>query len=245
MTAVDFQHFRILLKRRRAADLIDDAVDRDLNREDWLRSRFSKRINFEHRGKKSSYVPLSSILGKPIIGRVGRQVKKTESLSSDELLLDTVREAWHACYLILDPSHHEDGQKIALQEDVAVGKPAALLRSLGEILSDIEDHPIYTCEISAIPLPGSFWAFADSHGNLLKRLSIRSATPNMFGGDDNYQDELRQLRDQENVEVVESILISKEGMTVNTKRLHEVVDYVEKGGGNLSATAMSGAKYSS
>lgn len=92
---------------------------------------------------------------------------------------------------------------------------------------------------------GSFWAFSAEHQNLIKSVTFDVSAPNMFNDRNDFQNEFRSLRDNENVNKMKNNLESDTSLNLKTDRMEDVIDYTEKGGGKLYARAVDGSTYSS
>lgn len=44
-------------------------------------------------------------------------------------------QEWQGAIVILDPSHHADGQKLAFEKDVTIGSPNAVLNAMIEVVN--------------------------------------------------------------------------------------------------------------
>lgn len=91
----------------------------------------------------------------------------------------------------------------------------------------------------------SFWTFVGEHNNRIRSLTFDVAAPNMFNDRNDFQNEMRLLRDRENVSKVKTTLESDTILNTDSERLKDIVDYTERGAGEVSATADDGAVYRS
>lgn len=238
---MDFLLHRISLKPR------FDLFIEDMSREDWLRVVFSEPFNFTHRTQELSFVPeldRDEIPEPYLVGWIARQAVLQERLPPEKGLEPNKHRFWRAAFVILDPTSHEDGQKLVIEDGSGVGRPGSLAKSLMMAINGRLGAP-YEGTVHPILEPGSFWRFVDQKNNRIKSISFTLAAPNMFGGKDDLQRELRQLRENENVSQVKATLTSDTALNARTERMKEVVDYTEKGAGKLTARAEDGTPYSS
>lgn len=237
---MDFYLFRASLKQH------VNLFARQLSREEWLREAFSVPMAFSHRQEQFIYIPEKNpVLDKNYIyGWIGRSTIVRERTSPEDGFLPTEHESWRAAFIAMDPSHHDDGQKIAMEFTSDVGRPGAILKSLFERVNQPESIP-YVADVHAIVEQGSFWSFVRDSDDRIKSISFELAAPNMFGGKDDMQQELRALRDNENVSKVKTTLISDTSLNPHTQRMTEVVNYAEQGGGALKARNEAGKTYNS
>lgn len=188
-----FDHFRLSLRQREQPDLFEE---REITREEWLRDLFSRSVEFRHRGSDFAYVPAPDQSDeKTIVGRVGRNVLRSENMPPDRNLEEFMRESWQAAVIVVDPTHHEDGQKVAAESRVEVGKPSALLQRLITALEEASDTSPYFIEVHPIFPMESFWEFVEKNRGKIKSVGFEFAVPNMFGGADEFLDEMRRFRD--------------------------------------------------
>src|SRR5262245_33079503 len=114
------------------------ARDRDLfsppsmpPREQWLRRVFRVAIVFDHYANEFHYVPEAEASDSHlIVGRIGRARPVVENEPPEEGLHEFERESWIAAGIIIDPTTHDDGQKVAIEDDRRVGKPGSIFKSL-------------------------------------------------------------------------------------------------------------------
>jgi hypothetical protein len=219
---------------------------RDISRAEWLKTFFSEEKRFVHANNDFFFVPEQGTSERPeiIFGWIARERMVRERTPPSEGLEPTEHSSWQASFVMIDTSDHADGQKIAMEHNQAVGVPNAIWKSLIKEMNSIEGAP-YHAEVFPITEEGSFWKFATAHNNRIKSITLDVAAPNMFDDVNDFQQELRSLRDKENVARVKTTLESDTVLNHNTTRLTEIVDYTEKGAGTLSATSEDGETYNS
>lgn len=238
-----FELFRLSLIPRPQRDLIEG---KDPTREEYLRNIFTKGFVFNHRGNGFHYVPSESqSSGKILLGRIGRNIETEENLSPEEGLAEYTRSGWKACVIVIDPAHHEDGQKVALEVDKAVGSPISLISSLAQHINESNPHSAYNVEISPIFDAISFWHFADKNKGQVTSLNFEFIAPNMFGGSDSITEELRNFRNIEKAQKVSIGISSNDGIDTTTEKVKESVDYAQRGGGKITARAKKNKRYNS
>jgi hypothetical protein len=244
---MDLYLFRLTLKEKEP-DLFSVLNNAALSREEWLRNVFQREHRFRHYQTNFIYEPELSGAAPSgaslLFGWFGREKRTTERTPPDEGFQPTEHLAWQAVFVAVDPTHHDDGQKIAIENNYDIGRPRAILNSfIREINGDL-NSPFY---IAAFPIieKGTFWDFASHHQNEIVSLSFDVAVPNMFDGVSDFERELRALRDNENVSEVDTKLKSDGLLKHNSERISSIINYVERGGGELEAVAFDGAEYKS
>jgi hypothetical protein len=152
-------------------------------------------------------------------------------------------ESWQAAFVMVDVTEHDDGQKVVMEHVNAVGAPHAIWKSFVKSINASFDAP-YHGEVYPIIQEGSFRSFSEAHNNRIKSITLDVAAPNMFDDVNDFQNELRSLRDKENVARVKTTLES-DTVLKTTSRLDEIADYTERGAGTLSAVSENGDVYHS
>lgn len=227
-------------------DLFARAADdgTPFTREGWLRDIFSKEMDFQHRGELFHFSPDGSEPSGPlIVGRIGRKVTSAENEPPTGHLAPTKRDIWKAATVLLDPTHHADGQKAAVQHDVTIGRPVALLESLAAHINAL--HEPFIVETNAIVPSDTFWNFVKLNEGEITSVEFEFVAPNMFGEADDYDDEMRSMQANEKIQKAKLKLESKDGLSLNTTRVQRAADYANKGAGSIQARTKKGKKYSS
>jgi hypothetical protein len=197
---------------------------RRYSRESWLREIFSRETEFIHRRKHFVFVPDAEFTVPPLIGgRVGRQRTVKENDPPEGGLHESIRSIWRASVLVLDPTHHDDGQKLWIQaQDEEIGKPLSLIRSLAMHFNRSSDAP-YTIDVNGIVDPQSFWDFVAKNKGDITTVTIEAVAPNMFSGKDDFVNELRNLRDKERAQRLKVEIKNDSGLNPDTERMHDVI----------------------
>lgn len=230
-----FKLFRIsLIDEQTTFDMFKEHAK---NRQEFLTSIFSERFQFTHRGAIYHYAPVLTSK-KPeeiLLGRVGKPTKVIENMPPDQGLLEEERESWKAAVMVIDTSHHEDGQKISFQCRSEVGKPKSILKSMANELNSRHKGRGYHMEIEPIFDASSFWDFVKENNGKITRISFTFVAPNMFGSIDSISREMKEFRDEERAQRIRIELSSENGLNAETEKIKNSVDYVAKGGGKITA----------
>ncbi|MBB2695136.1 UNVERIFIED_ORG: hypothetical protein GGI63_006110 [Rhizobium esperanzae] len=241
--------FRLSLKPKEMRDLFDTrAADGSLlRREEWIRLFFSVDRPFVHYSSNFVYRPEAvQVPGHPDLlgGWVAREIRHSERTPPEEGLEPTIRQTWQALFIAIDPTDHPDGQLLVIEGNDEIGRPKALVRAIVKAMNDADGSPYFT-QVFPLVNAGSFWEFARIHREEIVSLTFDVAAPNMFNDANDFQEELRSLRDQENVSEVKTTLKSDTILAHSSSRIKDIVNYVERGAGELSAEAADGSRYSS
>jgi len=180
-----------------------------------------------------------------IAGRLGKRLTIEENMPPSEGLAETTREAWRASRIVIDPTEHADGQKVAVENNRSVASPANIL--LGLVRQINRNHPesIYSIEAAPIIETESFWDFAERNKGKITSIRFDFVAPNMLGTSDSMTEELRDFRQKEKAHRISLELQNKHGLNVETEKTREAVEYIGKSGGTIRAKAKRGANYTS
>jgi hypothetical protein len=162
----DLLHLSVL--RRSGGPLLDLMEDAPTlpTREAWLRDVLSRPISFSHRGGPFHYAPQGGVDDTIIVGRIGRPITATENAPPEENLSEVTHSTWKAAVTLIDPRHHPDGQKVAMDYVGAVGRPIALFESMAAQINSSDPPQPYVLEVSTIAEEATFWNFVHEHVRL-------------------------------------------------------------------------------
>lgn len=244
-------YFRLSLKEVGSPDALG-AIDFDgtpFTRERWLRVFFSAVRSFEHRSQPFTFIPAddapTSIPSHLIVGWIARPRVVSERTPPSAGFEPTEHNSWQGALIVVDPTEHEDGQKVALELRSDVGKPLSVLRSLTSEMYIGDDPRPFDVQVHPIVEPASFWRFAEQHEYRINMLAFDVAPPNMFRGRDSFTGEMRFLRDHVRVNRVRSTLTSETVLDVQQENIKEVIDYTERGAGTIKAKTTNNVRYNS
>jgi hypothetical protein len=214
-----------------------------LTREQWLRNAFSRSFEFAHRNKTFHWVPAELDVPE-IIGTVARQHLKLHHLTPDEGAAETLSEEWQGAIVVIDPTSHDDGQKLAFEIDATIGRTEAVLASLAAHINETRDAA-YDIEPKAIWTEREFWAWAVAHSNLVKKITFDFAVPNMWNSASNLEEELRELGAETGAIKAKVGLESPDGVKTDSQQVTDAVQYSAQGAGDITAVAINGDKFRS
>lgn len=214
------------------------------SREEWLRDTFGRKIDFEHRGQAFYYSPeTTQNVGLAIAGRVGRLVTVDENESPEGHLVPKKHKAWRAALILIDPTHHGDGQKVAVERLPAVGKPVAIFESLAAKIN--MTHEPFILEAHAVVPSERFWDFVKANKDQITSVEFEFVAPNMFGEADDYDSEMRDMQKRERAQKAKLKIESKDGLNLDTLRIRRAVDYANKGAGSIRAVTKNKNQFNS
>lgn len=234
-----FDLFHLSLIGREQRDLFVP----ERTREQWIRVSLSEPFSFVHRRREFHWVPKSWIEG-DVIGIVERLTSHPKHRSPAEGGAEVVEQEWQGAVVVVDPTTHELGQRVALEQDRDVGAPRAVLSSLLTHINYRTDAP-FTIEMRPVWEGDTFWAFANKHNNVLRRITFDFVVPNMWGATKNLDRELRGTGEDTGAQTVKVTLGGTDGVKADSQRVRDGVEYGERGGATITARAIDGDKYSS
>lgn len=215
----------------------------DGTREEWLRFSLRDGFTFSHRKGELHWVPQGEENGS-IVGLIQRSIKHARHEPPELGGAEVIADEWQGAYVIIDPTHHGDGQKAAVENDYKSGKPAALMNSLA---AAINSRPDARYHIAIEPLfdADGFWQFAARHGYVMKWINFDFVVPNMWGTRGDLDRDLRDTGKQTGAQRVVVRLKGEDGVSTQNEKVKEGVEYVEKGAGTLTAKSLDGQPYNS
>lgn len=214
-------------------------------REEIIINIFSKKIDFTHRGKEYSYVFIEKH-NDMLIGMIGKEYQASENRPPEEKFSPVLHQGWLASPIIIDPTEHQDGQKISMNDNQDVGTPNAILNSLNNHINDMVIRDTnYHSQISPIFNDSEFWEFYNQNKHSIKCIDFEFTTPNMFGTTDAISEELRKYRDEEKAQKVEIKITSDDNLNLETDRVRNSVEYTSKGAGRIKAKSQDGSTFDS
>ncbi|MDP3555606.1 hypothetical protein [Methylocystis sp.] len=246
---MQFDLIRLVLVSRAQTSLFEQRSEsgRALSREEWLREKFSKTIEFPHAKNEFHYIPDidASKISDLIVGQIGRQFKAVENLPPEEGFKEVERTPWRASSVFIDPRHHADGQKLGFEVKDHIGGSLPIIKSLAKYMNINPDEP-YIIEANAIVDPKTFWEFEKANRGRITSITFDLVAPNMFGIRDEMDDELRKFRENEKARNITITLKNPDGLKLNDSRVEVSVNYATEGGGAIIArTKRKGVTFSS
>lgn len=234
-----FDQFRLSLRKRRQLGIFD-SLETQRNREDWIRYLFSKTTEFRHHGTNFVYIPLDPKETHPnVIGKIGRPVSEMENTPPEDGYQEYIHEAWKAAVVVVDPTEHEDGQKLAIQYHADVGLPSTLAPRLIQAMEEHEDYVQFLTAVHPITNTEAFWDFVKRNKGKITRIKFELEVPNMFGGDDEFDKEMKEYRERENAQRVGIELQNPDGIDADTDRVHYTAEKaMSQGTGTVKAKAI-------
>jgi hypothetical protein len=213
------------------------------SREEWLRVALGSAFVFRHYGTQFHWVPQPVEEGN-VLGIVERESTRSQHMPPNEGGAEFVGIEWQGAVVVLDPVHHEDGQKLAFERDATIGAPAAVLASLIEYLNELPSSP-YIIEAKALFDGEGFWEFARRHSNVVRYVDFRLVVPNMFDSAGEFDRALRRTGNSTGATKVRLRLESQDGVLTDSPEVKAGVEHSEQGGGSLTAKSLDGEPYSS
>lgn len=213
------------------------------SREEWLRYSLSKEFTFRGWGGKE-YVWLPKSHDQEFIAGIIQGKKPYVYHDAPELGGEERQDDfWQGAYVFIDPTHHEDGQKIGVENDV-LGRPHTLAKSLFDHINALNESP-YTCIPELTFDESDFWLFAERSGNIVKFIRFEFVVPNMWGPQNDLEEDLRDTGRETGSDRVDVTFRGKNGVKTNSEKVQDGVRYAGRGAGRVTSKNFDGEKFSS
>lgn len=240
-----FELFHLSLLQRQQLDIEGESY-KDFTREQWLTKIFSEDFPFVSYGSEFYYLATEALnFPSILVGKLGRHLVREENSPPDQGLEKYTRDTWLASVVVIDPTHHEDGQKLAIQSVADIGKASTLIKNYIRAVNEKYPHGPYQIEISQIVETGSFWNFVEENKGRVTSVSFDFIAPNMLGADDEFYEEMRDYRDSEKARKIRLAIENPEGIDPETDKIKRAVNYALEGRGTVKARAKGNKRYNS
>lgn len=215
----------------------------ETSREDWLRRVLAKQFEFPYLGDMSLYwVPLECHASN-ILGLIERRKRRRQHLPPSLGGREVVEPEWQGAYVIIDPSHHSDGQKMAVEDD-EIGAPVSLVKYLQRHINSIIERP-YEFDARQLFDSSNFSEFLSKNGSSLSYIKFQFVVPNMWDINGGIDDILRVTRDQTGSENVDVVFKSRRGLNGESEQVLDGVNYASRGAGRVTAKSTNGSRFDS
>lgn len=214
-----------------------------VTREEYLRQVLEQHFEFfDQYERPFHWTPRLDFLS-AIVGIIQQEKDHKHHMPPSAGGTETRTPEWQGAYVVIDPTSHDDGQKMAVENDI-VGRPTSLVRALLQHINANPDRP-YTLEAATIFDSRSFWDFSAQNGDKLKSVRFEFVVPNMWGTKNDLDEDLRETGAETGAEKVNISFRSSSGIRTKSNKVREGVEYAERGAGSIRATSMLGESYSS
>lgn len=115
--------------------------------------------------------------------------------------------------------------------------PDAVLGAIIKSINGRDPPEPFQAEVNTIADPDSFWEFVRANEGSVTVVTFNVVMPNMFGGKDSFQEEMREIRDRNRAKLAQIKLSNPDGLVLDDNRVREAVDYTTRGGGRVKAKA--------
>lgn len=214
------------------------------SRHEFLKQELSKNFNFNHSGVNFDYVFIAQEQ-QFILARIGRPKTEIKLKGPETGFTESKENSWHAVNFIMDISNHNEGQKIALENDSDVGIPLSITKSLASYLNKNIDS---NWDITANPITdnSTFWNAAKENRGKITELQLTFVAPNILGGKDKTTEALRTWRDELNMQETQVNFKNADGtIEVDNQSVRDGIDVISKGGGSSKLKSGKKVIYSS
>jgi len=233
-----FTIFHLSLKPIKQRDI--ETVD--ISREKWIRQCLSNNFVFYHRNSPFTWVAKND-LGNHIFGVIQRERLHESHLPPAQGGGEIINHEWIGAYVIIDPTHHDLGQRVAFENDT-IGDPDGILQSLIKYLNSKPETP-YIMNSAPIFNPKEFWMYATKNDHRLRTINFRFIAPNMWGTRNALEEDLAETKNQTNANEIDVKLSAEDGVDADSKIIQDGVEYIQRGAGRITAKSMTGEKFDS
>lgn len=238
-----FEQFRLSLMPRKQRDAFSGP---DPTREEYLRDVFAKEWRFKHYGNELRYLPRRMGDGSVLFANVGRQGLIKENKPPEEGLEDDTHLGWLASAVVIDPTDHRDGQRVAFQADKRVGMPGALITALVDHINTQNATTAYSIEVEPIINTTPFWEFVAESSSPVTSVTFELVAPNgIFATGTDTTDEMRRFREVMGARKVTTTFQNQDGLDIHAKPFEDGVEYAARAGGKIRAKKKNGKKFNS
>ncbi len=135
----------------------------------------------------------------------------------------------------------KEGQQIAIEHKPWIFfNPLWQLRALADRVNDTLRENGLALSINPITQETKFWELVKTYTGQIEELRFTYSSPNLFNLENSLNEDLKKLRDTQNVTEASMILKNKEGnlkIPEDNPLIKESVEYVVKGGGEYRIKA--------
>lgn len=228
-----FQYFTYFLNPLQQRLLFND--NRDKN--DILREAFIKTIEYESRGVKLAFVPVSQ-KNNYIVGRLGKRASIKRNSPPDQKFAETHEENWPYCYVVINTNtNNGTGQKIAFEFKSSVfPSPYEQLKHFADEMNMCLFSSGYAIAINPVTEEKEFWRLVSENHDKIEKLIFTFNSPNLFGIENSLTEDLKSLQKEYSSTKVSLELENPDGrLNIPHNDLTEQsVDYITKGGGQFA-----------
>jgi len=243
---MQYSMLRLFLTEREILPILIASGDAPTHsRSEYLEEVFSQAISFVGRNIRYQYAYVGR-LENIFLGRIGRQ--KTEKIveGPEMKFAENRGDFWHAANILIDISDNPDGQKIAFQEEINIGKPLTVAEYLVQKINDTFIESRWQIAVNAITEARDFWKIVDKNKGHITELDITFVAPNIFGGHDKTTEALKKLSKENKMQETTVKLSNSDGeLNPDSQDIRDSIEYISKGGGSAKLKTGKETVYSS
>lgn len=227
------QYFTYFLNPLQQTPLFEDKRDKN----NILRDVIAKTIEYESRGVKLAFVPVTK-KDNYIIGRLGKRASIKRNSPPDQKFEETYEENWPYCYIVINTNtNHGTGQKIAFELKSSVfPSPYEQLKHFADELNTHLFSSGYAIAINPVTEEKEFWSLIEQNHDKIEKLTFTFNSPNLFGINNSLTEDLKSLQKEYSSTRVSLEMENPDGkLNVPKNELtNQSVDYITKGGGQFA-----------
>lgn len=221
--------YRFSLTERDQGDLFQTS----LSRQDFLRDNFKKTFRFSGWGGVSLLYQYIQEDDEVIAGAICRWISEVSEANPDDPFAEVEGGRWLRAAFFFNIEDHQ--QVFAIEHNGAVGAPSSILSSLVKLVNTRSEGFPYHIEVAELNVKGSFRQAIESYPGPITTLSFRYVVPNPPDVEKETREALKKLGKHTGAEEVVERLKSSSGIKVDSDYIRDAVEYVEDGGGDVTA----------
>jgi hypothetical protein len=204
---------------------------------EFLKKVFSEEFEITYRNRRTVFKcmrehrnVLFCVLARP------KHERKTKGPESDFEPYNL--ENWDIANVIVDTSDHPDGQKLAFELGTTFRSTYAALRKIFGHINAQNSFEGWDISVNPIVEFSEFWSKMEENQGLITEIRFELIPPNIFGGDSEIEEALKELEKEDKAEEVHISIRNHDGeLDPKSERIKSAVSYTLRGGGTLEARA--------
>lgn len=204
-----------------------------IGRKEFLLSQFKKSFAFDYRKDiKLRYSFIQEEAGIIYAALCRWTPEDAETDPSDPFVVSEGGRWRKATFLL---NINDDEQVVGVESVVGVGLPNSILGGLIETINAESLGEPFRIDAFALPTSGSFNSAVGSYPGPITAIQFDLVVPNPIDAEGETKEALKRLRERTGADRIGEKLQSENGLNTAGDYIQSVVDYAEKGGGNVSA----------
>ena len=199
-----------------------------------LQNQFAK-IGFEKGTSKLGFI-VERVVDNFVFAKLGKKATSLIGAPPEEHFEKKKMDDWLDCSVFINLSDDKNvGQSIAFERKRHIfDDPLIQLKALGEKINLHLKEFGYRIEINPIADKREFWNLYRENKGSIDEFHVKAIAPNLFGGSDEFSEELKKAKELYNMTTLEvSVKNDEKNLTLpeGDNFVTQALDYTAKGGG--------------